>query len=155
MLEHLFNDAGNGGAFEGFSVRIHFLLAQAAVTAKNPSAMMEHLVYMVEEVIKLTGEEKTYGTNAGNAFLNMAKWFDRVPNSSGKKFAMQSLYFSREIYKLSGQDPGYEGLSEIEIKDYLANPSSPVSIQKLDTRANRESQEAMAKKESSEFQSTA
>ena len=146
MLEELFRgDFNFGGDFARREGQLNYLLVKGAVARRDSRAMMKYLADLVGNLIEVTQNREEVCISAGNGYLSMAKWFEEVPQGKGRTFARESLEYSIRFYNLSGKNPGYEGLTEREIDDYISNPRSLVSLKQFNTRLRRESHEKMKK----------
>lgn len=110
-----------------FGMNTHMCLAELSAGLQNYCDMVGHLDKAVQKALSHPESGIGMRHGAGIAFLNLAK---KLGASGITTASRVSLGFSRS-YLADCANGSYVGLSQEQIADYVANPSSNVSIENL------------------------
>lgn len=114
--------------------RTHISLASVMANTNQPAAMVEHL----EEAVKARiddlieqGNLYNWEKDAGSAFYNLAKTLDSQ-GGPYKQPARKSLSYALKHFRKGGVKIKLNGLSRRDIREYVENPNSSLSLSGLE-----------------------
>nr|MBA4404692.1 hypothetical protein [Nanoarchaeum sp.] len=109
--------------------RTHIQLASVYAQFGNIGRMVHSLEQAVNSRIAEVSNKQELEVKAGYAFCDLAK---RLDASNNKEMARRTLELSLDHYKRSGLKRKTRGITFDELKDYIDDPNSTVSINNLE-----------------------